>query len=200
MGNVGVMSKICWKYISPDTLKMINLALGHTIVYVTIKHLILCKGYMAVMSKILGRSLMIGWRKNSWNHERVPTVVTFVCVCLCVCVSVCTRATDHSFRASNLIFGLSDPWDMRMSCFFCFSKFSFLRFFRHFSFFSPYITLVIFLFQATGHNFSPRNVMFRAITQICLIPLGPWNTKIKVLCVRILCMQIMPGSRSTKSY
>ena len=31
-----------------------------------------------------GRSLMIGWRKNSWNPERMPTVVTFVSVCLCV--------------------------------------------------------------------------------------------------------------------
>ena len=30
--------------------------------------------------KVLGRSLMIGWRKNSWNPERVPTVVSFVSV------------------------------------------------------------------------------------------------------------------------
>ena len=41
------------------------------------------------VSSVLGRSLMIGWRKKSWNPERVPSVVTFVCVCLCVCVSVC---------------------------------------------------------------------------------------------------------------
>ena len=27
------------------------------------------------------KSLMIGWRKNSWNPERVPTIVTFVSVC-----------------------------------------------------------------------------------------------------------------------
>ena len=26
--------------------------------------------------------------------------------------------------------------------------------------FFPYITLVFFLFQGTGHNFSPRNVIF----------------------------------------
>ena len=32
---------------------------------------------------------------------------------------------------------------------------------------------------------------FRAITKIFLIPLGPWNTKIKVLCVGIVCMD--PG-------
>ena len=48
---------------------------------------------------LLGRSLMIGWRKNSWNPERVPTVVTFVCVC--------NRATEHTFWPRNLIFGWS---------------------------------------------------------------------------------------------
>ena len=37
---------------------------------------------------------------------------------------------------------------------------------------------------------------FRAGTQKILIPQGPWKTKIKILCVRILVMQIMPGSRS----
>ena len=36
------------------------------------------------MDMILVRSLMIGWRKKSWNTERVPTVVSFVCVCLSV--------------------------------------------------------------------------------------------------------------------
>ena len=40
---------------------------------------------------ILGRSLMIGWRKNSWNPERVPSVFTFVCVRPSVCPSVCDR-------------------------------------------------------------------------------------------------------------
>ena len=29
--------------------------------------------------------------------------------------------------------------------------------------------------------------------QMFLIPLGPWNTKIKGACVRILCMQIVSG-------
>ena len=53
---------------------------------------------------LLGRSLMIGWRKKSWNPERVPTVVT-----LSVCVSVCERATGHTFWPRNAIFGLSDP-------------------------------------------------------------------------------------------
>ena len=57
---------------------------------------------------ILGRSLMIGWRKKSWNPERVPSVVT-----LSVCLSVCERATGHTFWLRNLIFELSDTWDMR---------------------------------------------------------------------------------------
>ena len=51
------------------------------------------------MSYLLGRSLMIGWRKNSWNPERVPTVVTFVSVmsvCLFVCLSVCLSAAYRS--------------------------------------------------------------------------------------------------------
>ena len=43
----------------------------------------------------LGRSLMIGWRKKSWNPERVPSVVT-----LSVCVSVCLWT---GYRAHLLI-------------------------------------------------------------------------------------------------
>ena len=39
---------------------------------------------------------MIGWRKKSWNPERVPTVVT-LCVCLCA---------RHIFWPRNFIFGL----------------------------------------------------------------------------------------------
>ena len=73
---------------------------------------------------------MIGWRKNSWNPERVSSVFTFVSVCLCVCLSVCTRATEHTFWHRNLIFWWNDPWDMRKKTFFfCFSKFSCLSFF-----------------------------------------------------------------------
>ena len=43
-------------------------------------------------SSFFCRSLMIGWRKNSWNAERVPSVVTFVSVCLCVCPFAGCRA------------------------------------------------------------------------------------------------------------
>ena len=40
------------------------------------------------------------------------------------------------------------------------------------------------------------SVTFRAGTHIFLIPLGPWNTTIKVVCVILLVTQIVPGSRS----
>ena len=105
---------------------------------------------------VLGRSLMIGWRENSWNPERVPSVFTFVSVC----PFLRTRATDHSFWPRNLIFGSSDPWDMRKKRIFLFFEiFIFTLFIGIFRFF-PYITLVHFLFQATGHSFTPRNVIF----------------------------------------
>ena len=96
--------------------------------------------------QILGRSLMIGWRKNSWNPERVPTVVTFVSVCLSVCVSVRPRAAGDTFWHRTLIFGLSDPWDMRKKRIFLFFEiFIFTPFIGIFRFF-PYITLVNFWF------------------------------------------------------
>ena len=88
---------------------------------------------------LLGRSLMIGWRKNSWNHERVPTVVTFVSVCV-----VCPRVTGHTFWPRNLIFGLSDPWDMRKKRIF-FRNFHFYAFHRDFSIFSLYNTNTFFV-------------------------------------------------------
>ena len=40
----------------------------------------------------LNRSLMIGWRKNSWNPERVSSVFTFVSVCLSACMYAGYRA------------------------------------------------------------------------------------------------------------
>ena len=109
---------------------------------------------------VLGRSLMIGWRTNSWNPEGVSTVVAFVCVCLSVCLSVYTRATEHSFWPRNLIFGLSDPWTF----FFVFRNFHFYAFYRHFSIFSLYNTSKFFRLsvcpRATGHTFWSRNLIF----------------------------------------
>ena len=79
---------------------------------------------------------MIGWRKNSWNPERVSSVFTFVSVC----VSVCTRATVHTFWSRNLIFGLSDPLDMRKKTTFFFEIFIFTLFISIFRFFPLYNT------------------------------------------------------------
>ena len=47
------------------------------------------------------RSLMIGWRKNSWNSERLSSVFTFVSVCLSVCLCVCLYA---GYRAHLLTY------------------------------------------------------------------------------------------------
>ena len=94
--------------------------------------------------------------KKSWNPERVPSVVT-LCVRVSVRVSVCEQATSHTFWHRNLIFGLSDPWEMRKKrIFLFFETFIFTLFLTFF----PYITLVIIFFQATSHSFSPRNVIF----------------------------------------
>ena len=94
--------------------------------------------FVFVLCFFFYRSLMIGWRKNSWNPERVPTIVTFVCVCLSVCMYVCmyvrSRAIEHTFWPRNLIFELSDPWDMRKKrIFFLFRNVYFYAFYKHFS-------------------------------------------------------------------
>merc|ERR1711923_229321 len=73
---------------------------------------------------------------------------------------VCARATGHIFWPRNLIFGLSDPWDMKKKPHFLFFEiFIFTLFIGIFRLF-PYITLVNFWFQAPGHSFSPRNVIW----------------------------------------
>ena len=90
---------------------------------------------------MLGRSLMIEWRKNSWNPERVPTVSHF---------RVCPRATGHTFRPRNLLFGLNNPWDMRKKfCFLFFEIFLFTLFigiFRCFSFYNTckFLSVTVF--------------------------------------------------------
>ena len=78
-----------------------------------------------------------------------------------LCVSVCVCGLQgHIFWPRNLIFGLNDPWDMRKKRIFLFFEiFIFTLFMDIFRFF-PYITLVNFCFQATGHNFSPRDMIF----------------------------------------
>ena len=123
------------------------------------------------MHILIGPILDDRLKENSWNPERVPSVVTLcVClsVCLCVCLCVCAQATGHTFWPRNLIFGLSDPWDMRKKRIFLFFEiFIFTLFIGIFRFF-PYITLVNFWFQASGHSFSPRIVIF-GLSEPCTI-------------------------------
>ena len=115
----------------------------------------------------LGRSLMIGWRKKILKPWKGALSIHFR-VCLSVCLCVCGRATGHTFWPRNLIFGLSDPWDMRKKRIFLFFKiFIFTLFIGIFRFF-PYITLVNFWFQASGHSFSPRVVIF-GLSEHCTI-------------------------------
>ena len=62
-------------------------------------------------------------------------------VCLSVCLSVRPRATEHTFWPRNLIFGLSDPWDMRKKQIFLFFEiFIFTLFIGIFFIFSLYNT------------------------------------------------------------
>ena len=100
-----------------------------------------------ILDDRLKEKLLKPWKGALCSHFRV-------------CLSVRARATGHTFWPRNLIFGLSDPWDMRKKRIFLFFEiFIFTLFIGIFRFF-PYITLVIFCFQATGHSFSCRNMIF----------------------------------------
>ena len=90
------------------TLFCLNTTIHYYIVFGYFTHLFFVIPLNQAIYRFLGRSSMIGWRKNSWNPERVPREVTFMYDCL----SVCSRATGHTFWPRNLIFGLSDPWDI----------------------------------------------------------------------------------------
>ena len=81
-------------------------------------------------------------------------------VCLSVCPCVRKQSAGHIFLPRKLIFVLNDPCDMRKKRIFLFFEiFIFTLFIGIFRFF-PYITLVNFGFQTTGHSFSPRAVIF----------------------------------------
>ena len=96
---------------------------------------------------LLDRSLMIGWRKN-----------------------VCTWATEHTFWPRNLIWV---KWSSGHEKNMLFLKeiLFFTLFIGIFRFF-PYITLVNLCFQATGHSFSCKNVIF-GLREPCTI--GNWR-------------------------
>ena len=84
--------------------------------------------YLCFYFPSLNWSLMIGWRKNSWNPEKVSSVFTFVFVSLSICVCVSTGYRVHlltwepNFRVE---------WSLgheKKCILFCFLKFLFLCF------------------------------------------------------------------------
>ena len=83
------------------------------------------------------------WKGALSIHFRV-----FVWLCLC------TRATDHSFWARNLIFGLLDPWNIRKKRIFLFFEiFIFTLFIGIFRFFSLYNTSIFFFVSSYWSQF-----------------------------------------------
>ena len=109
------------------------------------------------------------WKTGSWNSERVSSVFNFVCVRVSVGVSAGYSAHLGTYFFGWMILG---TWHKKETHFlFFFEIFIFTLFMDIFRFF-PYITLVIFCFQATGHNFSPRDMIF-GLREPCTI--GNWR-------------------------
>ena len=98
---------------------------------------------------LLGRSLMISLRKNSWKLERVPTEVTFVGVCLSVCLSVDSlQGTLFGLGTARiLIFVLNDPWDMKKKCISCLFVFLILIFSLFIDTFRCFLPFILSLFH-----------------------------------------------------
>ena len=93
---------------------------------------------------------MIGWWKI-WKILKPWKGV--LCFHFRVCLSV-PELQSTSFDIGTIL----GTWER--NAFFCFSKFSFLPFLWAFFDFFPYITLVNFCFQSTGHSFWLRDVIF----------------------------------------
>ena len=74
---------------------------------------------------LMDRSLMIGWRRNFWNPERVSSLFLTPSVCL----SVSALAIGLTFWPRNLIFWFSYPWEMRKKCVVLFFKILIFTFF-----------------------------------------------------------------------
>ena len=128
--------------------------------------LMYCRSEILLIGPILDERLkgkiLKPWKGALSSQSVCPSV------CLSVRLSVCERATGQTFWPRNLIFGLSDPWDMRKKRIFLFFEiFIFTLFIGIFRFF-PYITIVNFWFQASGHSFSPRIVIF-GLSEPCTI-------------------------------
>ena len=132
-----------WQFVT----KLSNRATFDALAFLVIK----CFGHLSI-GPILGD-------KDPWREGNIHETLIRCPMSSLSCVSVFPRATEHIFWPRNHYFQLTDPWDMRKKRIF-FSKFSSLRFLYAFFDFFPFITLVIFWFQSTGHSFSPRDVIF----------------------------------------
>ena len=100
--------------------------------------------------------------------ENILERMSFVFIFVSVYVFLCTLAIDYTFSPRKLIFGLSDPCDMRKKHIFsCFEILILLFLWACFDF-CPYIRLVQFWFQTTGHSLSSRNVIF-GVRELCTI-------------------------------
>ena len=101
------------------------------------------------------RPILDDWLKEKFLKPWKGVLSIHFCVCVCV------QATEHTFLPRNHIFGLNDPWYMRKEhIFFIFQNFHFYTYIGIFRFFFPKVTLVNFCFWATGHNVSPKDVIF----------------------------------------
>ena len=69
-------------------------------------------------------------------------------------LSVCLRATEHTYWARNLIFGLKDPWDMRKKL-----NFLFFEILKN-GIFRTIFTFLSVCLRATEDTFWPRNLIF----------------------------------------
>ena len=67
---------------------------------------------------------------------------------------VCLRATEHTYWARNLIFGLKDPWDMRKKL-----NFLFFEILKN-GIFRTIFTFLSVCLRATEDTFWPRNLIF----------------------------------------
>ena len=80
-------------------------------------------------------------------------------------LSVCLRATEHTYWARNLIFGLKDPWDMRKKL-----NFLFFEILKN-GIFRTIFTFLSVCLRATEDTFWPRNLIFGLK--------GPWDMRKK---------------------
>ena len=103
-----------------------------------------------ILDDRLKEKILKSWKGALSSHFRVC-----LSVCLSVRLSVRPRAAGHTFWPKNLIFGLSDPWEMRKKRIFLFFEiFIFTLFIGIFRFFSLYNTSTFLVSSYRSHIFT----------------------------------------------